>query len=69
MDEGLPNTEAQYDPFQKIAELEQELATSRALMEEYKAKFLYGCLKFEGLKVEFGFPSMGDPLIPPGLGS
>jgi hypothetical protein len=31
-------------------------------------KFLYGCLKFEGLKVEFGFPSMGDPVIPPGLG-
>jgi hypothetical protein len=31
-------------------------------------KFFCGCLKFEGLKVEFGFPSMGDPLIPPGRG-
>jgi hypothetical protein len=31
-------------------------------------KFFCGCLKFEGLKVELGFPSMGDPLIPPGWG-
>jgi hypothetical protein len=28
-----------------------------------------GCLKFEGLMVEFGFPSKEDPLIPPGPGS
>jgi hypothetical protein len=38
MDEGLPNTEAHYDHFQKITELEQELATSRAFVEKYMAK-------------------------------
>jgi hypothetical protein len=38
MAEGFPNTEAQYDPFQKIAKLQQELVISRALVEEYKAK-------------------------------
>jgi hypothetical protein len=38
MDEGLPNMEVQYDLFQKIAELKRELATSRAFVEEYKAK-------------------------------
>jgi hypothetical protein len=31
-------------------------------------KFFYGCLKFEGLKVELGFPSVGDLLIPSGRG-
>jgi hypothetical protein len=25
-------------------------------------------VQFEGLKVEFGFPSMVDPVIPPGWG-
>jgi hypothetical protein len=38
MDDGLPNLQAHYDPFQKIAKLERELAISRALVEEYKAK-------------------------------
>jgi hypothetical protein len=38
MDNGLPNTEAQCDLFQKIPKLEQELATSKAIVEEYKAK-------------------------------
>jgi hypothetical protein len=28
-----------------------------------------GCLKFEGLKLELGFPGMEDLLIPPGRGS
>jgi hypothetical protein len=30
--------------------------------------FFVGVQKFEGLKVEFGFPSMGYPVIPPGWG-
>jgi hypothetical protein len=38
MDEGFPNMETQYNPFEKIAELEHELATSKALAEEYKLK-------------------------------
>jgi hypothetical protein len=38
MDEGLLNMEAQYDPFQKIIELEQELATLGVLVKKYKAK-------------------------------
>jgi hypothetical protein len=36
--EGMPNVEAFIDPFGKIIELEDELASSRALVEEYKAK-------------------------------
>jgi hypothetical protein len=39
MDEGFPNMEAPYNPFKKIAELEQELATLKALAEQYKLKF------------------------------
>jgi hypothetical protein len=31
-------------------------------------KFLCGCLKLEGLKVELGFSSGRNPLIPPGEG-
>jgi hypothetical protein len=38
VDEGFPDMEAQCNPFEKIAELEQELATSKALVEEYKLK-------------------------------
>jgi hypothetical protein len=38
MDEGMPNMKADFDPFQKINGLEQELAASRALVEKYKAK-------------------------------
>jgi hypothetical protein len=38
MDEGFPDMEAPCNPFEKIAELEQELATSKALVEEYKLK-------------------------------
>ena len=38
IDEGSSNIEAQCNPFQKIAELEQELATSKALAEQYKLK-------------------------------
>jgi hypothetical protein len=38
MDEGFPDIEAPCNPFEKIAELEQELATSKALVEEYKLK-------------------------------
>jgi hypothetical protein len=38
MDEGVPNMEAHINPFEKIIQLEQELATSRALVKEYKAK-------------------------------
>jgi hypothetical protein len=38
MDEGFPDMEVPWNPFDKIAELEQELATSKALVEEYKLK-------------------------------
>jgi hypothetical protein len=38
MNEGMPNMEAHFNPFEKINILEQELTTSRALVEEYKAK-------------------------------
>jgi hypothetical protein len=38
MDEGMPNIDAFIDPFGKISKLEAELAASRALVEEYKAK-------------------------------
>jgi hypothetical protein len=34
MDEGLPNMDAHFYHFQKIAELERDLATSRVLVEE-----------------------------------
>jgi hypothetical protein len=38
MDEGFPDMEVPCNPFEKIAQLEQELATSKALVEEYKLK-------------------------------
>jgi hypothetical protein len=38
MDEGFPDMEVPWNPFDKIKELEQELATSKALVEEYKLK-------------------------------
>jgi hypothetical protein len=38
MDEGFPDMDVPCNPFEKIAELEQELATSKALVEEYKSK-------------------------------
>ena len=38
MDEGFPNMEAPYNPFEKIAELEQELATLKALVEQYELR-------------------------------
>jgi hypothetical protein len=38
MDEGFPDMEDPCNPFEKIVELEQELATSKALVEEYKLK-------------------------------
>jgi hypothetical protein len=38
MDEGFPNMEVPWNPFDKIVELEQELATSKALVEEYKLR-------------------------------
>jgi hypothetical protein len=42
--------------------------TSKISINSIWMKFFYGCLKFEGLKVELGFSSMEDPLIPPGRG-
>jgi hypothetical protein len=36
MGEALPNTEALFDPFQRIAKLEEDLASTR---EDFKAKF------------------------------
>jgi hypothetical protein len=38
MGKALPNTEAHFDPFQRIAKLEEDLASTRALMEDFKAK-------------------------------
>jgi hypothetical protein len=38
MDEGFSDMEALCNPFEKIVELEQELATLKALVEEYKLK-------------------------------
>ena len=46
MDEGFLNMEAQCNPFEKITELEQELATLKAFGELYK-------LKVEQLEEEF----------------
>jgi hypothetical protein len=37
------------------------LQTSKISINSIWMKFLCGYLKFEGLKVEFGFPSMEDP--------
>jgi hypothetical protein len=42
--------------------------SSKISLNSIWMKFFCGCLKFEGLKVCLGFPSMGDPLIPPGWG-
>jgi hypothetical protein len=42
--------------------------TSKNSIMSFWMNFFCGCLKFEGLKVELGFPSVGDPLIPPGQG-
>jgi hypothetical protein len=38
MDEGFSDMEVPCNPFEKIVELEQELATSKALVEKYKLK-------------------------------
>jgi hypothetical protein len=46
MDEGMPKVEAPIDLFGKISELEVELPTSRALVEEYKAKVEPGEVTF-----------------------
>jgi hypothetical protein len=35
--------------------------TSKISINSIWMKFFCGCLKFEGLKVELGFPSVGDP--------
>jgi hypothetical protein len=35
--------------------------TSKIRPNSFWRKFLCGCFRFEGLKVEFGFPSMGTP--------
>jgi hypothetical protein len=40
--------------------------TSKISINSIWMKFFSGCLKFEGLKMEYGFPSMEDPIIPPG---
>jgi hypothetical protein len=38
MGEALPNTEAHFDPFQRITKLEEDLASTKAFMEDFKAK-------------------------------
>jgi hypothetical protein len=38
MGKALPNTKAHFDPFQRITKLEEDLASTKALMEEFKAK-------------------------------
>jgi hypothetical protein len=40
--------------------------TSKISIKSILMKFLCGCLEFDGLKVELGFLSGEDPLIPPG---
>jgi hypothetical protein len=40
----------------------------RIVQSHFGPKILFGCMNFEGLKVELGVPSVGDPLIPPGRG-
>jgi hypothetical protein len=40
--------------------------TSKTSINLIWMKFFCGCLKLEGLKVEWGFPRVEDPLIPPG---
>jgi hypothetical protein len=42
--------------------------TSKISIKSFWMIFFCGCLKFEGLKVELGFVSVGDPLNPPGRG-
>jgi hypothetical protein len=42
--------------------------TSKISINSIWMKFLCRYLEFEGLKVELGFPSMGDPSIPLGQG-
>jgi hypothetical protein len=37
--------------------------TSKISINSIWMKFFCGCLKSKGLKVELGFPSVGDPLI------
>jgi hypothetical protein len=38
----------------------------KLVIVHFRPKFLCGGLKFQGLKVEVGFSSGGDPLIPYG---
>jgi hypothetical protein len=40
--------------------------TSKISISLFWIKKICGCLKFRDLKVEFGFLSVGDPLILPG---
>jgi hypothetical protein len=40
----------------------------KLVLINFGPKFLCRCLKFEGKKVELGFPSGGNPLIPLGRG-
>jgi hypothetical protein len=42
--------------------------TSKISINSIWIKILGGCLEFDGLKVELGVLSEGDPLIPPGRG-
>jgi hypothetical protein len=56
------------EPLNSIAARLLNHQTSKISINSIWMKFLCGCLKFEGLKVELGFPSVGDPLIPPGRG-
>jgi hypothetical protein len=42
--------------------------TSKISINSIWMKFLCGCLKFKGLKVELGFPKCGGPLNSTGVG-
>jgi hypothetical protein len=42
--------------------------TSRNSPISFWTRILFWCMNFESLKVELGFPSMGDLLIPSGRG-
>jgi hypothetical protein len=42
--------------------------TSKISLNSFWRNFFFGCFRFKDLKVELGFPSVGDPLIAPGQG-
>src|SRR5579875_3438125 len=54
MDEGIPNMEIPYNPFEEIGKLQQELATLKAIIEEKNLEIQRKDLKIQrkDLKVQ-----------------